>query len=223
MDTPHVLPRRGNRARGMNDPARSAPAEAPDVPTPAEPLLQTFVSPFEGEARPAAPQRKQEPRVGEIMTTDVRLCRADRSLVCAASAMQRGDCRFLPVVDREGRPIAVITDGDICEIGTTNHRALRDILVSEAMSREIFTCHPEDAVSQVLETMKLRRIRHLPVVDTDGRLVGVVSLTDVILRIEENGREVAEALRPRIAETLRVISQKERGTRTVRVNPFRED
>jgi CBS domain-containing protein len=78
-------------------------------------------------------------------------------------------------------------------------------------------------VSQVLETMKLRRIRHLPVVDTDGRLVGVVSLTDVILRIEENGPEVAEALRPRIAETLRVISQKERGTRTVRVNPFRED
>jgi IMP dehydrogenase len=137
--------------------------------------------------------------------------------------MQRGDCRFLPVVDREGRPIAVITDGDICEIGTTDHRPLRDILVSEAMSREIFTCHPEDPVSQVLETMKRQRIRHLPVVDAEGRLVGVVSLTDVILRVEENGPEVADSLRPRIAETLRVISQKERGIRTVRVNPFRED
>lgn len=224
MDMSRVFTRRRNRATGMNDPARGVPARSIDPlewVEAAAPATERFVSPFEGEAHRTVP--KEEPRVREFMTTDVSSCRADRTLVSAASAMQRGDCRFLPVVDREGLPIAVITDGDICEIGTTNHRALRDILVSEAMSREIFTCHPEDAVSQVLETMKLRRIRHLPVVDTDGRLVGVVSLTDVILRIEENGREVAEALRPRIAETLRVISQKERGTRTVRVNPFRED
>jgi len=61
------------------------------------------------------------------------------------------------------------------------------------------------------------------VVHDDGRLAGVVSLTDVILRVEENGPEIAESLRPRVAEVLRVISQKERGVRTVRVNPFRED
>jgi CBS domain-containing protein len=157
------------------------------------------------------------------MTTDVKSCRAERSLVSAASAMHGGDVRFLPVVDDRGRPIAVITDGDVCEIGTTDHRPLRDILVSEAMSREVFTCHPDDGLGQVLETMKLRRIRHLPVVDDDGRLVGVVSLTDVILGVEEGARAVAESLRPRIVEVLRVISQKEQGTRTVRVNPFRED
>jgi CBS domain-containing protein len=157
------------------------------------------------------------------MTSDVKSCRANRTLVSAATAMHRGDCRFLPVVDDQGRPIAVITDGDVCEVGTTDHRPLRDILVSEAMSREVFTCRPEDSVRQVLETMKRQRIRHLPVVDAEGRLAGVVSLTDVILSVEEGEREIAESLRPRIAEVLRVISQKERGTRTVRVNPFRED
>jgi CBS domain-containing protein len=206
----------------MNDPARGTPAKSVDLESAAAPReTERFVSPFRGEAYGTAP--KKEPTVQEVMTRDVKSCRPDRTLLCAASAMQRGDCRFLPILDREGRPIAVLTDGDICEIGTNDHRALRDIFVSEAMSREIFTCHPEDAVSQVLETMKRRRIRHLPVVDAEGRLVGVVSLTDVILRVEENGPEIAEWLRPRIAEALRAISQKERGVRTVRVNPFRED
>jgi CBS domain-containing protein len=187
----------------MNDPARGAPAKDFDLPASAE--------------------SSPEPRVREIMTSDVKSCRANRTLVSAATAMHRGDCRFLPVVDDQGRPIAVITDGDVCEVGTTDHRPLRDILVSEAMSREVFTCRPEDSVRQVLETMKRQRIRHLPVVDAEGRLAGVVSLTDVILSVEEGEREIAESLRPRIAEVLRVISQKERGTRTVRVNPFRED
>jgi CBS domain-containing protein len=211
---------RPNRTSGMNDPGRGAPAENFGVP--ASP--PTFVSPYEEPARGAIPDGIEGPRVREIMTTDVKSCRPERSLVSAASAMHGGDVRFLPVVDDQGRPIAVITDGDVCEIGATDHRPLRDILVSEAMSREVFTCHPDDRLGQVLETMKLRRIRHLPVVDDgDGRLVGVVSLTDVILGVEEGGRAAAESLRPRIVEVLRVISQKEQGTRTVRVNPFRED
>jgi len=222
MDTSRESPRRRNRVSGMNDPARGTPAKSVDLESAVAPReTERFVSPFRGEVNGTAP--KKEPTVQEVMTRDVKSCRPDQTLLCAASAMQRGDCRFLPILDREGRPIAVLTDGDICEIGTNDHRALRDIFVSEAMSREIFTCHPEDAVSQVLETMKRRRIRHLPVVDAEGRLVGIVSLTDVILRVEENGPEIAEWLRPRIAEALRAISQKERGVRTVRVNPFRED
>jgi CBS domain-containing protein len=71
--------------------------------------------------------------------------------------------------------------------------------------------------------MKRRRVRHLPVVDAEGRLAGVVSLTDVILRVEEGEQEIPESLRREIAEVLRAVSQKERGTRAVRVNPFRED
>lgn len=213
--------RRGHRIRGMNDPSRGAPRNGDLLESPSSSPAAPFVSAFEEEA--GARPKAKEPTVREIMTSDVRSCRADRTLVSAATAMHRGDCRFLPVVDGERRPIAVLTDGDICEIGTTDHRPLRDILVSEAMSRDVFTCRPEDTASRVLETMKQRRIRHLPVVDADGRLVGVVSLTDLILVVEECEPAIAGSLRPRIAEVLRVVSQKERGTRAVRVNPFRED
>lgn len=205
----------------MNDPGRGGRKNGDLLGSTGPPPAEPFVSAFEEEL--PAGSKESEPRVRDIMTTDVKSCRADRTLVAAATAMHRGDCRFLPVVDAERRPIAVLTDGDICEIGTTHHRPLREILVSEAMSREVFTCRPDDAVSQVLETMKRRRIRHLPVVDAEGRLVGVVSLTDVILVVEECQPAIAGSLRPRIAEALRAVSQKEQRTRTVRVNPFRED
>lgn len=207
----------GKSIRGMNDPLRGAHIEDRDL-LPARRSSDEFVSPVE-----VAREGEPEPTIREIMTTDVRTCRADRSLVCAGTAMHRGDCRFLPVVDDAGRPVAVITDGDICEIGSTDHRPLREILVSEAMSRGVLTCRPEDAVSRVLETMKQHRIRHLPVVDRDGRLVGVVSLTDVILLVEGNGRDDLAFLRPAIVDALRAISQKAQGVRTVRVNVFRED
>lgn len=221
-----VTPTR-NRTTGMNDPVRGAGARNSDFLAPPERARQpteSFVSAYDEQtAHVSAPGEQEEPKVRDFMTTDVWSCRADRTLVGAATAMHRGDCRFLPVLDAQGRVIAAITDGDICEIGTTDHRPLRHIFVSEAMSRRVFSCRADDGVSQVLETMKRQRIRHLPVVDAEGRPVGVVSLTDVILCMEEASPEIAQSLRPRVAEVLRVTSQKERGKRTVRVNAFRED
>jgi CBS domain-containing protein len=207
----------------INDPRRGmhGNAVAPVESTRGE--KDVFVTPLEGRPIEVTPESGGEPTVRDIMTSDVRSCRADRSLVCAGTAMHRGDCRFLPVVTRTGKVVGVITDGDICEIGTADYRPLREILVSEAMSTEVFTCRPEDRIAQVLETMKKRRVRHLPVVGPEGRLLGVVSLTDVILRVEENGQDALKSLRPGIAEVLRVVSQKERGVRNVQSNAFRED
>jgi CBS domain-containing protein len=212
-------------AKGMNDPARSATAKDSDLLAASERSsggLEPFVCRLEAQGA-TPPDGKDAPIVREIMTTDVRSCRPDRTLVAAAAAMHWGDCRFLPVVDDAGRPIGVITDGDICLIGTSDQRPLRSILVSEAMSRAVATCHPEDSLHEVLETMKRRRIRHLPVVDRQGNLVGVVSLTDVILRIEEGEASVLAPLRRQVSEVLRAVSQKQQGTRAVRFNPFRED
>jgi CBS-domain-containing membrane protein len=209
----------------MNDPDRSGSGMDHAVPGPTEPVSiasDPFVTRAEGEVA-AHTERADPPLVREIMTTQVRSCRSDRTLVAAAAAMHWGDCRFLPVVDADRRPVGVVTDGDICLIGTSDQRPLRDIPVSEAMSRAVVTCHPEDSIDHVLETMKQRRIRHLPVVDSRGRLVGVVSLTDIILRVEENGFSVTAPFRRQITDVLRVVSQKQRGIRNVRANPFREE
>lgn len=158
--------------------------------------------------------------VRQVMTRNARACRPDDTFAAAAKAMCEADCRFLPVVDRIGQPIGVITDGDICLLGSTDRRPLREILVREGMGRMPVTCRADHDVLEALKLMRERRIRHLPVVTAEGVLEGVLSLTDLLLLAEEEG---SPRLRRDVAAALRAISQKRGATRVVRDNTFIED
>lgn len=172
------------------------------------------------KSAPGQPTDSPAPSVCHVMTRNVRSCRAGDTLAAAAIAMFEADCRFLPVVDETGHPIGVVTDGDICLIGSTSHRRLSDMLVRDAMSGPPATCRTGDDVLGALKVMRERRIRHLPVVGAQGALEGVVSLTDVVLCAEEEG---SAALRQELAAALREIIQKRGGQRIVIHNPFVED
>lgn len=50
------------------------------------------------------------------------------------------------------------------------------------MTSDVVTCHRTDAVDQLMSVMTERRIRHLPVIDDDGHLAGLVSIGDVVKR-----------------------------------------
>jgi CBS domain-containing protein len=158
--------------------------------------------------------------VGEIMTRNVRTCRPEDTLAAAAAAMCEADCRFLPVVDGKRRPIGVVTDGDICLLGSTSRRPLGDMSVRDAMSGPPTTCRAGDGVLAALELMRQRRVRHLPVVGEEGVLEGVVSLTDLVLCAEEKS---FAPLRQELACALREILQKHEGRRVIEHNPFVED
>jgi CBS domain-containing protein len=187
-----------------------------------------------GEWRPGDPTKEQAAEVreagrsadfpalsvGEIMTPNARSCRPDDTLAAAAMAMCEADCRFLPVVDEAGRPIAVVTDGDICLLGSTSHRRLSDMFVRDAMSGPPATCRSGDDVLDAVRVMRERRIRHLPVVGSEGVLEGVLSLTDIVLKAEENGSPV---LRREVSAAIREILQKRGTRRSLEHNPFFED
>jgi CBS domain-containing protein len=173
------------------------------------------------ERREPLPARDPPVRiVGEVMTRNVRSCRPEDTLAAAAVAMCEADCRFLPVVDGVGHPIGVVTDGDICLLGSTSHRRLSEMSVRDAMSGSPVTCRPEDGVLDALRVMRGRRIRHMPVVGAQGLLEGVVSLTDIVLEAEEEGSAV---LRREVSAALREIVQKQGGRRVIERNPYVED
>ena len=52
--------------------------------------------------------------------------------------------------------------------------------VAAVMTEAVHTCHPEDSVESLMSTMTDHRIRHLPVLDADGRLSGIISIGDVV-------------------------------------------
>lgn len=200
----------------INDPARSRVRREAEWPG-----FDSARQSNAGEGSATRPQERPPALVvGEIMTRNVRTCRPEDTLAAAAAAMCETDCRFLPVVDRKGRPIGVVTDGDICLLGSTSRCSLGDMNVRDAMSGPPTTCRAGDGVLAALKLMRQRRIRHLPVVGEEGFLEGVVSLTDLVLCAEE---ESFAPLRQELASILREILQKHEGRRVIEHNPFVED
>ncbi len=118
-------------------------------------------------------------RVHEIMTREVKRCRADESLAAAARIMWENDCGCVPVVDGDERVIGIVTDRDVCMAAYTQGKAPSEITVDAAMAHAVATCAPDDPVDDAERTMQRRQVRRLPVVDGAGRLVGILSLNDL--------------------------------------------
>jgi CBS domain-containing protein len=116
--------------------------------------------------------------VRSLMTTPVRTCRPDDSLARAAQLMWDTNCGAVPV-DAGDTIVGVITDRDICMAGYTQGKRLGDIKVESAMSKDLFSCGPDESVGAALATMADKRVRRLPVFDENRRLLGIISISDV--------------------------------------------
>ena len=119
--------------------------------------------------------------IQEIMTTDVKSCRQETNLAEAVKIMWDQDCGTLPIVDKDRKVVGMITDRDICIAVGTRGRPAERIAVRDVIGGKAYKCLPSEEVTAALQTMKKQRVRRLPVVDAEGRLVGVVSLNDIVL------------------------------------------
>jgi CBS domain-containing protein len=120
--------------------------------------------------------------VGDVMTRQVRTCALSDSLNAAAQMMWEHDCGALPVVDAEGKAVAMITDRDICMAAYTRGEPLWNILVSSAASHGIVAVHETEALDAVESLMQKHQVRRIPVVDTKGKPIGMVSMNDLARR-----------------------------------------
>ena len=120
-------------------------------------------------------------KVQEIMTTAPETCRAATNLAVAVERLWNADCGVLPVTDEDARLTGIITDRDICIALGTRNRPASAVRVDEVMRRPVEACRADEDVNVALGRMKDRRVRRLPVLDDRGRLVGMLSLNDVVL------------------------------------------
>jgi CBS domain-containing protein len=120
----------------------------------------------------------------ERMVTAVSVCRPEDNLAQATAIMWDSRCGALPVLDAEERVVSMITDRDICiALGTRNLRA-SDVLVKDVAPPRVFTCLDRDELSLALHTMVSQNVRRLPVVNDEGKLVGLISIDDFLLHAE---------------------------------------
>src|SRR5260221_12493911 len=118
-------------------------------------------------------------KVKDIMSRSVETCAPDTDLAAAAMTMWRRDCGVVPVADTQGKVVGVITDRDICMAVATRHRPPEQVQVRELVSGKLHTVRPEDDIKTAMETMRKEQIRPLPVVQRDGTIAGMLSISDL--------------------------------------------
>jgi CBS domain-containing protein len=119
-------------------------------------------------------------KIKDVMTPDVSFVRPDTSILEIARKMREGDIGSTPVIENE-RLVGMVTDRDIVVRAIAEGGDVRTKTARDAMSPGILYCYADDSVESVLDNMGDQQIRRLPVVDSDKRLVGVVSLGDLAL------------------------------------------
>jgi CBS domain-containing protein len=116
-------------------------------------------------------------KVKDAMTTEVQLTNPDQSIREAAQMMVEIDAGALPVADND-RLIGVITDRDIAVRAVALGKS-PDTKVREIMSGEVLYCFDDEDLAHVSRNMSDMKVRRLPVLNRDKRLVGVISLGDL--------------------------------------------
>jgi CBS domain-containing protein len=130
-------------------------------------------------------------RVSEAMTRDVKICTPGQTIREVAKTMAEIDAGAVPVGEND-RLIGMITDRDIAIRGVAQGKG-PDTPVREIMSEHVHYCYDDQELDQVAEEMAGVRVRRLPVVNREKRLVGILSLGDVA-RKDDHREVVAETV-----------------------------
>ena len=147
-------------------------------------------------------------KVQDVMTRNVATCDTVATLAEAAGLMWEHDCGVIPIVDDQRRVVGVITDRDICMALALNNRLASQISVSEVSSGRVCTGSPQSDVRDLLATMKREQILRVPVIEQDGTLVGIVSLSDIVQRSDEiHGQRRPEVSYEQVVETRKAITE----------------
>ncbi len=97
----------------------------------------------------------------------------------------------VPVSD-DGRHVeGIISERDVIEELRLQGPEALELRVADLMTEDVISCNSSDKISDVVETLDLHRIRHMPVLDGEGCLEGVISIRDVVeLRLKDLEQEV---------------------------------
>ncbi|HTL25286.1 MAG TPA: CBS domain-containing protein [Burkholderiales bacterium] len=132
-------------------------------------------------------------RVKDVMSREVRTVQRNDQLGVADKLMKDERIRHLPVIDESGDVCAVVSQRDLFRgallrsLGygsRAEETLLRQVVVKEAMSADLFTTTPDTPVAEAARVMVERRIGCLPVLD-GGKLVGIVTETDFVRLIAD--------------------------------------
>jgi len=117
----------------------------------------------------------------EMMTVNPVCCLPEDTVAQAARMMRRERVASLPVIsdDRSRNLIGIVTNGDLVTKVLAESRGPNQTEVADIMTRTIFACRADDNVESAIAAMHEYGVPHLPIIDSDGCLLGIISQSDI--------------------------------------------
>jgi CBS domain-containing protein len=116
--------------------------------------------------------------IRDLMTSNPRSLESGSSVLEAARVMRDEDTGIVPIVEGD-RLVGTVTDRDIAIRVVGEGKDPSSTTVGEISSRELVTIDPQQELDEALRLMARHQVRRLPVVEEDGKLIGIVSQADV--------------------------------------------
>jgi CBS domain-containing protein len=116
--------------------------------------------------------------VDEVMTSKLCAIDTEKSVAHAAKMLRDEDVGLAPIVEGD-RLIGTLTDRDIAIRVVAEGRDPESTMVREVASTDLVTVDPQQDLGEALRLMAEHQVRRLPVVEDDGRLVGIVAQADI--------------------------------------------
>lgn len=128
-------------------------------------------------------------RAGDLMSRNVATVQPNETVQRAARLMRDEDCGALPVLDRQGRIIGMITDRDITVRIVADGADPRYAQVQDCMTDDVFACHADDPIEGCIRTMKQHQVRRIPVINDRNQLLGIISQGDLARHADINKQQ----------------------------------
>lgn len=117
-------------------------------------------------------------KVKDAMHKGVEWMQPSASVYEIASKMKEHDVGAIPIGEND-KLVGMVTDRDLAIKGLTNSAAVQDLTARDVMSEGIVYCRDTEELGDALRIMEDKKIRRLPVIDENKRMVGMLSLGDV--------------------------------------------
>ena len=126
--------------------------------------------------------------VSDIMVRDIKTAEENQSINAIAKMMSDNNIGSVVIVKSNGVGVlsGIITERDIVRIAgaaQTSSTTLLQLIARDIMSKPVITINAESSIHDAIQSMKLNNIRRLPVVNREGRMVGIITDKDIFRAI----------------------------------------
>jgi acetoin utilization protein AcuB len=128
------------------------------------------------------------------MTSTVTTLTVDARLLDAALLIRRTGKRHVPVVSQEGKVVGIISDRDVSRLAPSvlsplspdeYNKVFEGTSVTLAMTKDPVTIHPDAPVQQAVQIMISKKFSSVLVTEADGKLVGIITVTDLLALLDQ--------------------------------------